>query len=172
MIETECYKELNVFGPDETRTPDLILDQPPAPENRSCFPFRRRVRFCFILSWLSDQLPVEFFPNFLFRFFLQKKQPGYRTKWEINLGYYLQGYFFSPVVCIGLVAAVNRLDATLWWIASTATMKRERGHAMQPTSTTLYVCSIKFRCPSFFQTHHQSNPSCLTYSLLSPSPKY
>jgi G protein-coupled receptor kinase len=47
MIETECYKELNVFGPDETRTPDLILEQPPAPENHSCFPFRRRVNISF-----------------------------------------------------------------------------------------------------------------------------
>ena len=47
MIETECYKELNVFGPDETRTPDLILEQPPAPENHSCFPFRRRVKISF-----------------------------------------------------------------------------------------------------------------------------
>lgn len=45
MIETECFKELNVFGPDETRSPDLILEQPPAPENHSCFPFRRRVRY-------------------------------------------------------------------------------------------------------------------------------
>lgn len=46
MIETECYKELNVFGnpaSGDERSPDLILEQPPTPENHSCFPFRRRV---------------------------------------------------------------------------------------------------------------------------------
>lgn len=42
MTETECFQELNVFGPQGTRTPDLLLDQPPPPEESSCFPFRRR----------------------------------------------------------------------------------------------------------------------------------
>ncbi|KAI1882568.1 hypothetical protein AGOR_G00252090 [Albula goreensis] len=32
MIETECFKELNVFGPHGSRPPDLDWDQIPAPE--------------------------------------------------------------------------------------------------------------------------------------------
>lgn len=43
MIETGCYKELNVFGPNKTRSPDLILDLKPEPEKTGCFPFSRRV---------------------------------------------------------------------------------------------------------------------------------
>ena len=42
MIETECYKELNHFGTNSQRTPDLILDAPPEPEPKGCFPFRRK----------------------------------------------------------------------------------------------------------------------------------
>ncbi|XP_070540653.1 G protein-coupled receptor kinase 5-like [Ptychodera flava] len=44
MIETECFKELNVFGPNGTPTPDLILDQPPPPPRRGLFGrlFKRR----------------------------------------------------------------------------------------------------------------------------------
>ncbi|XP_077991922.1 G protein-coupled receptor kinase 5-like [Glandiceps talaboti] len=44
MIETECFKELNVFGPNSTPTPDLILDQPPPPPRRGLFSrlFKRR----------------------------------------------------------------------------------------------------------------------------------
>ncbi|XP_059488866.1 G protein-coupled receptor kinase 2 isoform X2 [Neocloeon triangulifer] len=42
MIETECYKELNVFGPNNTPTPDLMIDAEPEPEKKSCFPFRRK----------------------------------------------------------------------------------------------------------------------------------
>lgn len=45
MIETGCYKELNVFGPNKTRSPDLILDLMPEPEKTGCFPFSRRVSF-------------------------------------------------------------------------------------------------------------------------------
>ena len=37
MIEMECYKELNLFGPNGTRSPDLIGDHPPEPEkNPGC----------------------------------------------------------------------------------------------------------------------------------------
>jgi len=43
MIETGCYKELNVFGPNKTRSPDLVLDLMPEPEKTGCFPFSRRV---------------------------------------------------------------------------------------------------------------------------------
>lgn len=44
MIDTECYKELNVFGTNNTPTTDLILDAVPEPEKKGCFPFRRKVR--------------------------------------------------------------------------------------------------------------------------------
>ncbi|KAL7302019.1 hypothetical protein TKK_0005254 [Trichogramma kaykai] len=43
MIETECFKELNVLGPSNTPTPDLLIDHPTVNnQNRGCFPFRRR----------------------------------------------------------------------------------------------------------------------------------
>ncbi|XP_063232255.1 G protein-coupled receptor kinase 5 [Bacillus rossius redtenbacheri] len=42
MIETECFKELNVFGPNNSPTPDLILNAVPEPEKEGCFPFRRK----------------------------------------------------------------------------------------------------------------------------------
>lgn len=42
MIETECFKELNVFGPGNTPTPDLIIDAIPEPDKKGCFPFRRK----------------------------------------------------------------------------------------------------------------------------------
>ncbi|XP_067007853.1 G protein-coupled receptor kinase 2 isoform X3 [Anabrus simplex] len=42
MIETECFKELNVYGPNDTPTPDLIIDAVPEPEKKGCFPFRRK----------------------------------------------------------------------------------------------------------------------------------
>lgn len=43
MIETDCFRQLNVFGPGGTRSPDLILNVPTTPENNGCFPFRRKV---------------------------------------------------------------------------------------------------------------------------------
>lgn len=42
MIETECFKEINVFGPDSTLPPDLMMDVPPPVEMKGCFPFRRK----------------------------------------------------------------------------------------------------------------------------------
>ena len=42
MIETECFKELNIFGPNNTPTPDLLMDVPPPIEMTGCFPFRRK----------------------------------------------------------------------------------------------------------------------------------
>ncbi|XP_005103690.1 G protein-coupled receptor kinase 5 isoform X3 [Aplysia californica] len=49
MIETECYKELNVFGPNGEPTPDLIEGLPPQPPQRGFFDklFRRRRPCCF-----------------------------------------------------------------------------------------------------------------------------
>ncbi|XP_069474044.1 G protein-coupled receptor kinase 5-like [Ambystoma mexicanum] len=35
MVETECYKDLNVFGPNGTRSPDLDWKQLPEPPKRS-----------------------------------------------------------------------------------------------------------------------------------------
>lgn len=48
MIETECYKELNLFGPDGEATPDLREDLPPTPPPRGFFErlFRRRRVSC------------------------------------------------------------------------------------------------------------------------------
>ena len=37
MIETEVFQEINVFGPNDTPTPDLIGDSPPEPpETNDC----------------------------------------------------------------------------------------------------------------------------------------
>lgn len=46
MIETECFKDLNVFGPGGTRPPDLDWRQLPEPPKRSLLQrlFRRHVR--------------------------------------------------------------------------------------------------------------------------------
>ncbi|ELT97717.1 hypothetical protein CAPTEDRAFT_149351 [Capitella teleta] len=44
MLETECFKELNLFNPDGGPSPDLLEDQPPSPPRRGFFDkvFRRR----------------------------------------------------------------------------------------------------------------------------------
>ncbi|CAG5077756.1 Similar to Gprk2: G protein-coupled receptor kinase 2 (Drosophila melanogaster) [Cotesia congregata] len=43
MIETECFKELNVLGPDCSPTPDLLINYPLTNnDSRGCFPFRRK----------------------------------------------------------------------------------------------------------------------------------
>lgn len=48
MIETECFKELNVLGPNCSPTPDLLLNYPPVNNEKSgCFPFRRKVIFIY-----------------------------------------------------------------------------------------------------------------------------
>lgn len=44
MIDTECFSELNVFGPDGTPSPDLMLDMPPPVEPTGCFPFRKKAK--------------------------------------------------------------------------------------------------------------------------------
>lgn len=43
MMETECFRELNVFGPEECPTPDLQINAAPEPDKAGCFPFRRKV---------------------------------------------------------------------------------------------------------------------------------
>ncbi|KAI8117527.1 G protein-coupled receptor kinase 2 [Lucilia cuprina] len=42
MMETECFRELNVFGPDDNPTPDLLINAAPQPDTSGCFPFRRK----------------------------------------------------------------------------------------------------------------------------------
>uniref|UniRef100_A0A2C9GSP1 G protein-coupled receptor kinase n=1 Tax=Anopheles atroparvus TaxID=41427 RepID=A0A2C9GSP1_ANOAO len=42
MIETECFRELNVFGVNECPTPDLLINATPVVEKPGCFPFRRK----------------------------------------------------------------------------------------------------------------------------------
>jgi len=58
MIETECFAELNLFGPDGGPSPDLIEDQPPSPPHRGFFDrmFKRQrvsvlVLFCSGETW-------------------------------------------------------------------------------------------------------------------------
>lgn len=43
MIETDCFRELNIFGPNECPTPDLLINATPVVEKSGCFPFRRKV---------------------------------------------------------------------------------------------------------------------------------
>lgn len=50
MVETECFRELNVFGINECPTPDLLINAPPVVEKPGCFPFRRKVSIRFICS--------------------------------------------------------------------------------------------------------------------------
>lgn len=42
MIETGCFKELNVFGPNATPTPDLVVDTCYEPEKKGCFPCSKK----------------------------------------------------------------------------------------------------------------------------------
>uniref|UniRef100_T1JG55 G protein-coupled receptor kinase n=1 Tax=Strigamia maritima TaxID=126957 RepID=T1JG55_STRMM len=42
MIETDCFKELNVYGPNSTPSSDLIMELAPQEETKGCFPFWRR----------------------------------------------------------------------------------------------------------------------------------
>jgi hypothetical protein len=42
MIETECFKQINLFGPDNTLPADLMIDVLPPVEMKGCFPFRRK----------------------------------------------------------------------------------------------------------------------------------
>lgn len=47
MVETECFRELNVFAENECPTPDLLVNAPPVIEKPGCFPFRRKVGIFF-----------------------------------------------------------------------------------------------------------------------------
>ena len=39
MIDTRVFEDINVFGPENTRTIDLDLDFVPEPEPKGCIPF-------------------------------------------------------------------------------------------------------------------------------------
>lgn len=43
MIDTDSYSELNVFGIDDTPTPDLIVLPEPTEEKQGCFSFGFKV---------------------------------------------------------------------------------------------------------------------------------
>lgn len=43
MIETECFRELNIYSPNDEPPPDLQVDAPIVEEKQGCFPFRRKV---------------------------------------------------------------------------------------------------------------------------------
>jgi hypothetical protein len=70
MIETECFSELNVFGPEESPTPDLLVTSTPPVEKQGCFPFRRKVindlliQFMIVHSLNSSFLSFFFLFNF------------------------------------------------------------------------------------------------------------
>lgn len=44
MLETDCVRELNIFGSEECPTPDLVLNAPVIEDKPGCFPFRRKVK--------------------------------------------------------------------------------------------------------------------------------
>jgi G protein-coupled receptor kinase len=39
MVDTRVFEDINVFGPENTRTIDLDLDYVPEPEPKGCIPF-------------------------------------------------------------------------------------------------------------------------------------
>lgn len=61
MIETECFKELNVFGPDGTLSWDLNRSQPPEPPKKGLLQrlFRRQVRAPVGLTSAPDPWPMS-----------------------------------------------------------------------------------------------------------------
>ena len=68
MIETECFRELNVFGPDGSVPPDLIEGQPPPPPSRNFLDriFRRRVSCFWIRTFIKvNGYSFSFKPQFL-----------------------------------------------------------------------------------------------------------
>lgn len=52
MIETDCFRQLNTFGPGLTRSPDLVLNPVSPSENKGCFPFRTKVSGNVILEFM------------------------------------------------------------------------------------------------------------------------
>ncbi|XP_078285229.1 G protein-coupled receptor kinase 5-like [Rhinoraja longicauda] len=60
MIETECFKEVNVFGPNGTRSPDLDWNHFPEPPKRSLFDriFRRHAHDCTFSAANPNSGPV------------------------------------------------------------------------------------------------------------------
>lgn len=81
MVVTHCFRDLNIFGPNNTPSPDLLIDCPPPPEVRGCFPFRRKVKVSltniFFVTIVFSRLIISItrkLPNsHLFDFMQQKK---------------------------------------------------------------------------------------------------
>uniref|UniRef100_A0A8C6V2U6 G protein-coupled receptor kinase n=1 Tax=Neogobius melanostomus TaxID=47308 RepID=A0A8C6V2U6_9GOBI len=65
MIETECFRDLNVFGPQGTRPPDLDWNQPPEPPKRSLLDriFRSFSHYFMCLLTYSFRLNIFHFIN-------------------------------------------------------------------------------------------------------------
>lgn len=63
MLETDCVRELNIFGSEECPTPDLVLNAPVIEDKPGCFPFRRKVKKPTLMLMESNDF-----------FLLQKKQ--------------------------------------------------------------------------------------------------
>ncbi|CAG9760154.1 unnamed protein product [Ceutorhynchus assimilis] len=42
IIETDCFRQLNLYGLNNTRSPDLVLEPAPQAQSSDCFPFRRK----------------------------------------------------------------------------------------------------------------------------------
>lgn len=57
MVETECFRELNVFGVEGNAPADLQIDAQPAVEKPGCFPFRRKVGAISICIYSRDSDP-------------------------------------------------------------------------------------------------------------------
>lgn len=71
MMETDCFRELNVFGSDDQPTHDLHLNAIPVPDKSGCFPFRRKVRNGQQAgTFFSIAIEIIHIPE------LQKKQPA------------------------------------------------------------------------------------------------
>lgn len=59
MIETECFRELNVFGSEECLSSDLQINAPPVIEKAGCFPFRRKVSKNVSLYYIVTKITSE-----------------------------------------------------------------------------------------------------------------
>ncbi|KAG8135556.1 hypothetical protein E2320_008572, partial [Naja naja] len=65
MIETECFKELNVFGPNGTISPDLNKNYPPEPPKKGLLHriFKRQGSFPFYEDIYSQFMEIQLFSN-------------------------------------------------------------------------------------------------------------
>lgn len=67
MIDTDSYSELNVFGADDTPTPDLTVLSEPVEEKQGCFSFGFKVElYTFSKFWIK-YLSIIIQSKFIFR---------------------------------------------------------------------------------------------------------